>query len=210
MRGFLGLTGYYRHFVKNYGTIAKPLTRLLQKNQFGWSKEAQSAFVKLKQVVASTPVLAWPNFSQPSEIETNASDVGVGAVLMQTGQPIAFIIKTLGVAHKHISIYEEFFALIMTIERWRQYLQRQEFVIKTDHKSLAYLLEQNLHSELPRKAMTRLMGMQFKLVYKKGKDSVAADALSRVGYMLALQDVSSVKPLWVQEITNSYITDSRA
>lgn len=211
LRGFLGLTGYYRRFVRNYGLLAKPLTKLLQKNQFAWSEQAQSAFDSLKQAMVSTPVLALPNFAETFEIETDASDVGIGAVLMQKGQPIAFLSKALGATHKHLSIYEkEFLALIMAVEKWRQYLQRHEFVIRTDHKSLAYLSEQNLHSELQRKAMTRLMGLQFKIVYKRGKDNVVADALSRVGHLWALQAVSAVKPLWIQEVTNSYVTDGQA
>ena len=116
---------------------------------------------------------------------------------MQKGQPIAFLSKALGPTHKHMSIYEkEFLALIMGVERWRPYLQRQEFVIKTDHKSLAYLNEQNLHSEMQRKAMTRLMGLQFRVVYRKGKENLAADALSRMGHLLALQAVSQVQPCW--------------
>jgi len=132
-------------------------------------------------------------------------------VLMQHGQPVAYLSKALGESHKHMSIYEkEFLALIMAVERWRQYLQRGEFVIKTDDKSLAYLTEQNLHSDMQRKAMTRLMGLQFKVVYKKGKDNQAADALSRVGHLLALQAISQVQPQWVQEVINSYVTDSRA
>lgn len=81
----------------------------------------------------------------------------------------------------------------------------------TDHKSLAYLNEQNLHSDLQRKAMTRLMDLHFKIVYKKGKDNVAADALSRVAHLLPLQTVvSSVQPSWVQEVLNSYATDPQA
>lgn len=71
-------------------------------------------------------------------------------------------------------------------------IERQEFLIQIDHKSLAYLREQNLHSNMQRKAMTRLMGLQFKIIYKKGKDDVEAHALSRVGHMMALQEVSSV------------------
>jgi len=192
LRGFLGLTGYYRRFVQHYGLIAKPLTQLLKKKQFSWSHEAQLAFDKLKEAMVTTPVLALPNFAEPFEVETDASDVGIGAVLMQKGQPIAFLSKALGDSHKHMSIYEkEFLALIMAVDKWRQYLQRQEFVIRTDHKSLSYLTAQNLHSDVQRKAMTRLMGLQFKVVYKKGKDNVAADALSRVGHLLALQAVSS-------------------
>jgi len=93
-------------------------------------------------------------------VETDACADGIGAVLMQKGQPIAFLSKALGEKHKHLSIYEkEFLALIMAVERWRHYLQRQEFIILTDHKSLAYLQEQNLYSDMQRKAMTRLMGL---------------------------------------------------
>ena len=137
--------------------------------------------------MSSTPVLALPNFQEVFEVETDAFDVGIGAVLMQKGQPIAFLSKALGETHKHLYIYEkEFLALIMAVDKWRPYLQRNEFVIKTDHKSLSFLMEQNLHSDLQRKAMTRLMGLQFKVVYKKGKDNVAADALSRVGHLVAI------------------------
>lgn len=86
-------------------------------------------------------------------------------------------------------------------------MQRQEFIIQTDHKSLAYLKQQNLHSEMQRKAMTRLMGLHFKIVYRQGKDNVAADALSRVAHLLAVQTVSLVQPQWAQEVSNSYLTD---
>lgn len=79
---------------------------------------------------------------------------------MQKGQPIAYLSKALGEKHRHLSIYEkEFLTLIMAVEKWRAYLQRQEFLILTDHKSLSYLNEQNLHSEMQRKAMTRLIGL---------------------------------------------------
>ena len=74
----------------------------------------------------------------------------------------------------------------MAVEKWRPYLQRQEFIIRTDHKSLAYLTEKNLHSDLQRKEMTRLMGLQFKVIYRQGKENAVADALSRVGHMLAI------------------------
>ena len=171
VRAFLGLTGYYRRFVKGYGSLARPLTQLLQKRQFQWTPDAQIAFDKLKQAMVTTPVLALPDFKESFVVETDASDIGIGAVLMQKDRPIAYLSKALGESHRTKSIYEkEFLALIMAVEKWRQYLQRQEFTIRTDHKSLAYLSEQNLHSDLQRKAMTRLMGPQFKVVYRKGKE----------------------------------------
>jgi len=99
--------------------------------------------------MSSTPVLVLPNFQEVFDVETDASDVSIGAVLMQKGQPIAFLSKALGEVHKHLSIYEkEFLALIMAVGKWRSYLQRNEFLINTDHKSLSFLMEHNLHSEL--------------------------------------------------------------
>jgi hypothetical protein len=116
------------------------------------------------------PVLAIPDFEQQFIVETGACEVGIRAALLQKDQPIAFLSKALGPSYQKLSIYEkEFLALIMAVERWRPYLQRQEFIIRTDHHSLSYLTEQNLHSETQRKAMTRLMGLQFKVIYKKGK-----------------------------------------
>jgi hypothetical protein len=117
---------------------------------------------------------------------------------MQAGQPIAFLSKALGEKHRALSIYEkEFLALIMAVEKWKHYLQHQEFIILTDHKSLAYLKEQNLHSDMQRKAMTRLMGMHFKIVYRKGKENVVADALSRLPHLFALQAMSMLKVDWI-------------
>ena len=111
--------------------------------------EAQTAFENLKQAMVTAPVLALPDFQESFVIETDASDIGIGAVLMQKDRPIAYLSKALGASHRAKSIYEkEFLALIMAVEKWRQYLLRQEFTIRTDHKSLAYLTEQNLHSEL--------------------------------------------------------------
>jgi hypothetical protein len=132
---------------------------------------------------------------------------------MQHGKPVAYLSKALSGRNKHISIYEkEFLALIMAVEKWRHYLQRKriEFTILTGHKSLAYLNEQNLHSEMQKKAMARLMGLNFKIIYRKGKENIAADALSRVAHLFTLQAVSVVQPAWVQEVLNSYATDSQA
>uniref|UniRef100_A0A0A9AH12 Reverse transcriptase domain-containing protein n=1 Tax=Arundo donax TaxID=35708 RepID=A0A0A9AH12_ARUDO len=163
LRGFLGLTGYYRKFVKNYGIIAKPLTSLLQNKHFTWFDVAQVAFDQLKRAMASTPVLALPNFNEPFEIETDACDTGVGAVLSQKGHLIAFYSKALGVANQKLSIYEkEFIAILMVVEKWRCYLQRGPFLIKTDHKSLCHLQDQSLSTELQKKAMAKLAGLQFK------------------------------------------------
>ena len=123
LRAFLGLTRYYRKFVKGYGVLAKPLTNLLRSKQFQWSTKAQQAFDLLKQAMTTTPVLALPNFNAPFTVGTDACGEGIGAVLLQSGQPIAFLSKALGEKHKALSIYEkEFLAFIMAVEKWKHYL----------------------------------------------------------------------------------------
>ena len=107
LRGFLGLTGYYRRFVRGYGIIAKPLTNILRLKTFQWNAQAQESFDNLKVAMTTTPVLSLPNFQLPFQVETDACADGIGAVLMQSGQPIAYLSKALGEKHKNMSIYEK-------------------------------------------------------------------------------------------------------
>ena len=95
LRGYLGLTGYYRKFIKGYNTIAAPLTALKKKDAFLWNDTAQRAFEALEIALTSPPVLALSNFSIPFIIECDASSIRIGAVLIQKGHPIAYISQEL-------------------------------------------------------------------------------------------------------------------
>ena len=103
--------------------IARPLTNLLKKGQFGWNEEAEEAFNKLKQAMTSTPTLTMPDFSDTFIIKTDASGKGIGAVLQQKRKPIAFISRALGVTKKSWSTYaKEMLAIIEAIRMWRPYI----------------------------------------------------------------------------------------
>uniref|UniRef100_A0A453HXK3 Integrase zinc-binding domain-containing protein n=1 Tax=Aegilops tauschii subsp. strangulata TaxID=200361 RepID=A0A453HXK3_AEGTS len=101
-------------------------------------------------------------------------------------------------------------AVIMAVDKWRPYLQRGPFQIVTDHKSLCNLEDQILTTDLQRKAMAKLVGLQFQIKYRKGSDNGAADSLSRVGHLLEAHAISTLQPDWVQEVSNSYVTDTVA
>jgi hypothetical protein len=209
----LGLAGYYRKCVKYFGVISQPLTKLLKKGVlFMWTQDHQLAFEALKQALVTAPVLALPNFAKPFIIETDACDAGIGAVLMQDGHPLAFLSKALGPKARGLSTYEkEYMAILLAVQQWCPYLQQGEFLIHIDHKSLSQLNEQRLHTVWKHKVFTKLLGLQYKVVYKKGTENRVADALSRRTHPeLSLQLISSITPEWLLSVQASYDVDPHA
>lgn len=179
LRGFLGLTGYYHRFIKVYATLAGPLTDLLKKETFYWTDATEQAFIKLKQAITSAPVLALPDFTQPFVLETDASGVGVGAVLSQNSHPIAYFSKKLVPRMQKQSAYtRELLAITEALAKFRHYLLGQKFVIKTYQKSLKSLLDQSLQTPEQQAWLHKFIGYDFRIEYKPGKENVAADALS--------------------------------
>ncbi|XP_068462183.1 uncharacterized mitochondrial protein AtMg00860-like [Phaseolus vulgaris] len=95
LRAFLGITGFYRKFIRGYATLASPLTELLKSSTFTWNTNAEEAFTKSKNILTIAPVLSLPNFSIPFVVETDDSNIAIGVVLSQEGHPIAFFNKKL-------------------------------------------------------------------------------------------------------------------
>lgn len=212
LRGFLGLTGYYRRFIKHYGLISRPLSNLLKKGvSFVWTTTTEKAFQQLKQALVTAPVLVLPNFQKPFVLETDASDLGFGAMLMQDNHPIAYLSKVVCVKNQALSTYEkECLAIILAVEKWKSYLQHQEFIIRTDHKSLLHLKEQRISSKIQQKAVFRLMDLQYKIVYKQGNTNMAVDALSRCHEPQNVCAVSTVYFDWLDKIKQAYQDDPQA
>ncbi|KAJ0430223.1 putative nucleotidyltransferase, Ribonuclease H [Helianthus annuus] len=181
IRSFLGLAGYYRRFIKNFATIASPLTDLLKKDSFLWSQSATDAFIQLKELLSSTPVLHLPDFNRPFTVETDASGTGIGAILSQDQHPLAYFSQKLCTRMQNASAYHrEMFAITQAVAKWRQYLLGRRFVIITDQQALRNLQDQVIQTPEQHKWLGKLLGFDFEIIYRPGKHNTAADALSRV------------------------------
>lgn len=149
-------------------------------------------------------------------IECDASRVGIGAVLMQNKKPIAYFSKALKGRLLNLSTYEkELYALTQAVKKWRPYLFGQDFVIKTDHQSLKYLLEQKVGTMTQQKWLTKLLGYKFRILYKQGIANKVADGLSRQtegttndSPILCSLQVSEPIPSIFQAVRDSYSQDS--
>lgn len=217
LRGFLGLSGYYRQFIRGYGLLATSLTTLLKKNvPWHWSEVEQTTFDQLKAAMCQAPVLTLPNFQEPFCVETDASGHGVGAVLQQKGKPVAFFSKALGVKYQALSIYDkEMLAVILAVKKWHSYLVERHFFIKTDHQSLKFLSDQQAITPFQQKWVAKMLGYDYLIVYRKGAQNTVADALSRKSLDLdsqLLQCEGNVEPDWStvwERIIESYTTDEK-
>lgn len=214
LRSFLGMDGYYRKFVQHFGIIAKPLTNLLKKHQqFLWTSESATAFETLKTRLITAPVLALPNFAKTFVIEADACDHGIGAVLLQDGHPLAYLSKYLGPKNRGLSTYEkEYLAILMAVDHWRPYLLHDEFIIKTDQRSLVHLGDQRLNTPLQQKVFTKLLGLRYKICYKQGITNSVADALSRCVPASDSQTYAIIvcQPVWLEEVIIGYKSDPHA
>jgi hypothetical protein len=144
----------------------------------------------MKEVMSTCPVLALPDFSQPFVLECDASGVGIGAFFMQGEHPIAFEIRNLNDSERLYPIYDkEMLDIMHALTKFRQYLVGSRFVVKTDHNSLNYFLDQKDLSERKKKWVSKIQAFDFDIEYVKGKSNIVADALSRRPAGCSMMDI---------------------
>nr|XP_009771167.1 PREDICTED: uncharacterized protein LOC104221741 [Nicotiana sylvestris] len=181
IRSFLGLAGYYRRFVEGFSKIATPLTRLTQKGvAFQWSNECEESFQKLKVALTTAPILTLPTGAGGFTIYCDASQVGLGCVLMQNGKVVAYASRQLKNHEKNYPTHDlELAAIVFALKIWRHYLYGEPCEIYTDHKSLQYIFKQRDLNLRQRRWLELLKDYDLTILYHPGKANVVADALSR-------------------------------
>ena len=188
VRSFMGLAGYYRDFIPNFAAIAALLSDLTRKGQpskVGWSDAHEKAYQTIKIILTSDPVLRLPDPEKTFVLRTDASDYGIGAVLMQEHEgklfPICYASRKLSDAERNYStIKKECLAVVWGIKRFHMYLYGVRFVLQTDHEPLKYMNSAKFtNNRLMRWAMF-LQSYNMKVEAIKGSENVGADYLSRV------------------------------
>ncbi|GJR26810.1 putative reverse transcriptase domain-containing protein [Tanacetum coccineum] len=181
IRSFLGLAGYYRRFIANFSKIAKPLTSLTQKNQkYVWGVEQEEAFQTLKNNLCDAPILTLPDGVEDFVVYCDASNQGLGCVLMQRGKVIAYASRQLKTHEKNYTTHDlELGAVVFALKTWRHYLYGTKSVIYTDHKSLQHIFDQKELNMRQRRWIELFSDYECEIHYHPGKANVVADALSR-------------------------------
>lgn len=194
IKSFLGTLGYYRKFIKDFSLLTKPLTQCLRKDQkIVHNQTFLESFEKCKQILTSTSVLQYPDFTKPFNLTTDASNYAIGAVLSQgpigKDRPIAFASRTLNKCEeKYATIEKELLAIYWATKYFRPYLFGKKFTLFTDHKPLTGVMNLKDPSTKIAKWMIALMDYSYDIQYKAGKQNVVADGLSRIPYEINAHD----------------------
>lgn len=208
VRRLLGMATWYNRFISNFASKCGPITDLLKKNvkKFEWTPEAESALNVLKTALISAPVLKTPDFTKPFIIQADASDRGVGAILVQHHDyqecVITYMSQKLSTAQsKYTTTEKECLAVILAVEKFRPYIEGVRFTVISDHASLQWLTNlKDPSGRLARWAL-RLQRYDFEILHRKGNLMVVPDALSRV---FELEDVS--EDVWYSDLINKIKT----
>jgi transposase InsO family protein len=207
IRSFLGLAGFYRRFVRDFSSIAAPLHELTKKGvPFAWSDSQEVAFSTLKDKLTHAPLLQLPDFTKVFELECDASGIGLGAVLLQEGKPVAYFSEKLSGASLRYSTYDkELYALVRTLHTWQHYLWHREFIIHSDHEALKHIRTQTNLNRRHASWVEFIESFPYIIKHKNGKENVIADALSRRYTMLSQLDF---KIFGLQTVKDQYVNDA--
>lgn len=197
LKGFLGILGYYRRFIRDFARITKPLTAQLRK---GEQIEHTPLFVKTfescKVILTQSDILQYPDFNQPFILTTDASNFAIGAVLSQgiigKDKPVAFASRTLSKSEENYSAIEkELLAIVWAAKYFRPYLFGQKFTLYTDHQPLTYALNLKTPNSKLVKWRLQLAEYDFEIKHRPGRQNVVADALSRIPFEINMNEEDS-------------------
>ena len=192
--------------MNNFADVAAPLHSLTQKAvEFSWDENCQHAFQMLKVALTQAPVLSYPSFKKEFTLLTDASAVGIGAVLEQEGHPIAYASRSLTPSERQYSVIErECLAAVFAVKQFRHYLLGRPFSLHTDHQPLQWLSAQKMEGRLCRWALA-LQEFDFEIKYRRGSANGNADALSRVPAVEVEADDTCSATLITPELTTDRI-----
>jgi hypothetical protein len=184
IQSFLALAGYYRRFIKDFSKIAKPMTKLLEKNNaFEWTKECQASFEELKKRFTSSPVLVLPDLTKKFDTYCDTSHQGLGCVLMQERQVVCYASRLLRKHEENYPTHDlELAAVVHALKIWRHYLIGHRCEIYSDHTSLKYIFTQYDLNLRQHRWLELIKDYDLGINYHPGKANVVADALSRKKY----------------------------
>lgn len=180
----LGMVNYLSRFLPQLSEVCEPLRKLIHKdNSWAWQHPQEAAYNKIKQLVAEPPVLKYFSTDRPVTIQCDASSHGLGATLLQEGQPVAFASRTLTKTEENYAqIEKECLAIVFACEKFHQYICGQKMItVESDHKPLEVIFKKSLLKAPKRlqRMLLRLQNYDLKVTYKPGKEMLIADLLSR-------------------------------
>jgi hypothetical protein len=217
-RQFIGLAQHYRCFIPGFASIAAPLTDLtrgtgIKRRPIVWTAACTKSFQLIKDRLTSAPILQAPQMSKPFYIETDASDFGVGAVLLQpdnnnTWHPLAYESKKLSSAERNYPTQErELLAILHALRTWRYLVEGREYTVFTDHQPLIYFRSQIKPTPRLIRWMAEFELYNPKILYKPGKENSVPDLLSRRDGSFAPADTDSLEPQFLYTMPMSHNSD---
>jgi transposase InsO family protein len=222
MQRFLGFANYFRRATPNYAKVAAPLEQIKYSKNYkaDWTQKQESAFAAMKELLTSQPLLRFPDFRYTFNVATDASNVGLGAVLYQQIEMddkrskihvIAYASRALSNPEKNYSATKkELLAIVFALEKFRTYIWGSHFTLYTDHQALVYLFSQKSMSPMMAGWIDKILDYNFEIVYRKGIENVVPDALSRIPECNESPSDLTVCALSVPQAEDTGSTNARA